>query len=68
MTYNQKAWLGVVLLCALFWLAVIGSVCPLYNRVDRLNARQPQSEFTDRHSLDPCTPHGAQVLAAPRNG
>lgn len=38
MTYNQKAWLGVLLLCTLFWVAVIGGACSLYNRADRLNA------------------------------
>lgn len=27
MTYNQKAWLGVLLLCTLFWVAVIGGAC-----------------------------------------
>ena len=53
MTYNQKAWLGVLLLCTLFWVAVIGGACSLYNRADRLNAHQPQSEFAARHSLAP---------------
>lgn len=26
MTYNQKIWLGVLLLCTLFWGAVISSL------------------------------------------
>jgi len=54
MTYNQKAWLGVLLLCT--------------NRADRLNAHQPQSEFAARHSLAPCSQQGAQASTAPRNG
>lgn len=37
MTYNQKIWLGVLLLCTLFWGAVISGACSLYNRTDRLN-------------------------------
>lgn len=53
MTYNQKIWLGVLLLCTLFWGAVISGACSLYNRADRLNAHQAQSEFAARHSLPP---------------
>ncbi|NRN13429.1 MULTISPECIES: hypothetical protein [Serratia] len=68
MTYNQKAWLGVLLLCTLFWVAVIGGACSLYNRADRLNAHQPQSEFAARHSLTPYSQQGAQASTAPRNG
>lgn len=68
MTYNQKAWLGVLLLCTLFWVAVIGGACSLYNRADRLNAHQPQSEFAARHSLAPCPQQGAQASTAPGMG
>ncbi|BEM78570.1 hypothetical protein SME38J_26730 [Serratia marcescens] len=68
MTYNQKAWLGVLLLCTLSWVAVIGGACSLYNWADRLNAHQPQSEFAARHSLPPCLQQGAQASTAPRNG
>ncbi|MGQ6448853.1 hypothetical protein ACUND8_22640 [Serratia sp. IR-2025] len=69
MTYNQKAWLGVLLLCTLFWVAVIGGACSLYNRADRLNAHQPQSEFAARHSQAPCAQPSAQASTAPpQNG
>jgi len=68
MTYNQKIWLGVLLLCTLFWAAVISGACSLYNRTDRLNAHQAQSEFAARHSLAPCSQQGAQASTAPRNG
>ncbi|BEM33929.1 hypothetical protein FUU19_16605 [Serratia sp. Lou2A] len=68
MTYNQKAWLGVLLLCTLFWVAVIGGACSLYNRADRLNTHTQESEFAARHSLAPCSQQGAQASTAPRNG
>ena len=68
MTYNQKIWLGVLLLCTLFWGAVISGACSLYNRTDRLNAHQAQSEFAARHSQAPCAQPGAQASTAPRNG
>jgi hypothetical protein len=68
MTYNQKIWLGVLLLCTLFWVVVISGACSLYNRADRLNAHQPQSEFAARHSLAPCPQQSAQAPTAPRNG
>ena len=67
MTYNQKSRLGVLLLCTLFWVAVIGGACSLYNRADRLNAHQPQSEFAARHS-GPCSQQGAQASTAPGMG
>lgn len=50
MTYNQKIWLGVLLLCALFWGAVISGACSLYNRADRFQAHHPESELAARHS------------------
>ncbi|HAT4998707.1 TPA: hypothetical protein I9761_002252 [Serratia marcescens] len=68
MTYNQKIWLGVLLLCTLFWGAVISGACSLYNRADRLNAHQAQSEFAARRSLPPCSQQSVQASAAPRNG
>lgn len=68
MTYNQKAWLGVLLLCTLFWVAVIGGACSLYNRTERLGAHHPESEFAARHSLAPCSQQAAQASTAPRNG
>ncbi|CAI0869888.1 Uncharacterised protein [Serratia marcescens] len=68
MTYNQKIWLGVLLLCTLFWAAVISGACSLYNRADRLNAHQAQSEFAARHSLPHCPQQSVQASAAPRNG
>ncbi|MCR1000500.1 hypothetical protein [Serratia rubidaea] len=30
MSYNKKVWLAMLLLCTLFWTAVIGSACALY--------------------------------------
>jgi len=68
MTYNQKIWLGVLLLCTLFWGAVISGACSLYNRAARLNAHQAQSEFAARHSLPPCSQQSAQASTSPRNG
>lgn len=68
MTYNQKAWLGVLLLCTLFWVAVIGGACSLYNRADRLNTHTQESEFAARHSLAPCSQQGAQASTAPGMG
>ncbi|MBI6152724.1 hypothetical protein JEP92_11700 [Serratia surfactantfaciens] len=68
MTYNQKAWLGVLLLCTLFWVAVIGGACSLYNRAEQLGAHHPESEFAARHSVAPCQQPNAQALTAPRNG
>ncbi|OFB50220.1 MULTISPECIES: hypothetical protein [Serratia] len=68
MTYNQKIWLGVLLLCTLFWGAVISGACSLYNRADRLNAHQAQSEFAARHSLTSSSQQSAQASTAPRNG
>lgn len=54
MTYNQKIWLGVLLLCALFWGAVISGACSLYNRADRFQAHHTESELAARHSQPPC--------------
>lgn len=68
MTYNQKVWLGILLLCALFWMAIIGGACSLYNRADSLNAHRQENEFAARHSLAPGAKQGAQALSAPRNG
>ena len=67
MTYNQKSRLGVLLLCTLFWVAVIGGACSLYNRADRLNAHQPQSEFAARHS-PPLLAARRSGVHRPRNG
>lgn len=30
MSYNKKVWLAVLLLCALFWTALIGLACTRY--------------------------------------
>ncbi|AUO03543.1 hypothetical protein C0558_17870 [Serratia marcescens] len=68
MTYNQKIWLGVLLLCTLFWGAVISGACSLYNRADRLNTHQAQSEFAARHSPAPSSQQSAQASTSPRNG
>ncbi|HEI8866371.1 hypothetical protein [Serratia sp. AKBS12] len=40
MSYNQKVWLGVVLFCTLFWLAVIQSVHTLGERLSQQSAQQ----------------------------
>ncbi|RJK66814.1 hypothetical protein CMV60_09600 [Serratia marcescens] len=68
MTYNQKIWLGVLLLCTLFWGAVISGACSLYNRADRFQAHHPESELAARHSQPPCTQPSSQASSAPRNG
>lgn len=68
MTYNQKIWLGVLLLCTLFWVAVIGGAYSLYQRVDRFQAHHAESEFAARHGQAPCAQPGAQASTAPRNG
>ncbi|OKB67137.1 hypothetical protein BHU62_08770 [Serratia marcescens] len=67
MTYNQKAWLGVVLLCGLFWAAVIGGASSLY-KAERPNAPHQKSEFAARHGQAPNAQQSAQALTAPRNG
>ncbi len=68
MTYNQKIWLGVLLLCTLFWVVVIGGACSLYNRLDRLNTNPQESEFASHYGQATGTHHSAQTQMAPRNG
>ncbi|WP_269933773.1 hypothetical protein [Serratia liquefaciens] len=49
MSYNQKVWLGVLVLCSLFWLTVIGGVLSVHKVFDRAQT-QNQQEFTAKYS------------------
>ncbi|CAI0801132.1 hypothetical protein [Serratia quinivorans] len=49
MSYNQKVWLGVLVLCSVFWLAVIGGIFSAHQAYERAE-RQSQQEFTARYS------------------
>lgn len=49
MSYNQKIWLGVLVLCSVFWLAVIGGIFSAHQAYERAE-RQSQQEFTARYS------------------
>ena len=73
MTYNQKIWLGVFLLCTLFWVAVIGGACSLYQRVDRFQAHhaervrrppQPGALRATRRSGVDCPPEWVGTISA----
>ncbi|QGH62925.1 hypothetical protein [Serratia proteamaculans] len=49
MSYNQKVWLGVLVLCGVFWLAVIGGIFSAHQAYERAE-RQSQQDFTVRYS------------------
>ena len=49
MSYNQKVWLGVLVLCSLFWLAVIAGVLSAHKAFDRAQM-QNQQEYTAKYS------------------
>ncbi|CAI1837318.1 hypothetical protein AB6864_07145 [Serratia proteamaculans] len=48
MSYNQKVWLGILVLCSVFWLAVIGSVFSAHEAFERANL-QSQQDFAARY-------------------
>ncbi|UNK29763.1 hypothetical protein MNO11_08515 [Serratia plymuthica] len=49
MSYNQKAWLSILVLCSVFWLAVFGSVLSV-NRVVERDHQQSQEALTAQTS------------------
>ncbi|CAI0897772.1 Uncharacterised protein [Serratia quinivorans] len=49
MSYNQKVWLGILVLCGVFWLAVIGGIFSAHQAYERAEL-QNQQEFTVRYS------------------
>ncbi|CAI0753859.1 Uncharacterised protein [Serratia grimesii] len=49
MSYNQKVWLGILVLCSVFWLAVIGGVFSIHEAYERTSL-QSQQDFTTRYS------------------
>lgn len=49
MSYNQKVWLGILVLCSVFWLAVIGSIFSAHRAFDHAQL-QNQQEFTAKYS------------------
>ncbi|VEI72147.1 Uncharacterised protein [Serratia quinivorans] len=61
MSYNQKVWLGILVLCSVFWLAVIGSVFSAHRAFKHANLQNRQ-EFTVRYSQH------VQGAAAPGHG
>ncbi|MEE4407360.1 MULTISPECIES: hypothetical protein [unclassified Serratia (in: enterobacteria)] len=49
MSYNQKAWLGVLVLCSVFWLVVIGSIFSVDRVFERTHQQNPEA-FTAQAS------------------
>ncbi|CAI1494730.1 Uncharacterised protein [Serratia quinivorans] len=49
MSYNQKVWLGALVLCGVFWLAVIGGIFSAHRALERTEL-QNQQDFTVRYS------------------
>jgi hypothetical protein len=58
MSYNQKVWLAVLVLCSVFWLVVIGGIFSAHQAYECAEW-QSQQEFSARYS-----PH-VQGAAAP---
>ncbi|SMB41728.1 conserved exported hypothetical protein [Serratia proteamaculans] len=48
MSYNQKVWLGILVLCSVFWLAVISSIFSAHEAFEHANL-QSQQEFSARY-------------------
>ncbi len=49
MSYNQKVWLAVLVLCSVFWLTVIGGIFSAHEAVERAD-RQSQQELAARNT------------------
>ncbi|WP_061795894.1 hypothetical protein [Serratia ficaria] len=49
MTYNQKVWLGILLLCSFFWLAVIGGISSLNGDLGRVGQHRQSDELAAQH-------------------
>lgn len=49
MSYNQKVWLGILVLCSVFWLAVIGSVFSAHRAFEHANLQNRQ-DFAARYA------------------
>lgn len=49
MSYNQKVWLGVLVLCSVFWLVVIGSIFSV-NQLFERHHQQSLEAFTAQAS------------------
>jgi hypothetical protein len=49
MSYNQKVWLAILVLCGVFWLAVIGGIFSAHRALEQADL-QNQQDFTVRYS------------------
>ncbi|CAI0702464.1 Uncharacterised protein [Serratia entomophila] len=59
MTYNQKVWLGILLLCGLFWLTVITSLFSLGGDLGRSDLGYQDSDLAALHGQ---RHHGGHML------
>lgn len=66
MSYNQKAWLSILVLCSVFWLAVIGCVFSV-NQVFASPCQQSlealAAQTSHRNHANAASDHNLQVLS-----
>ncbi|OJT37322.1 hypothetical protein [Serratia plymuthica] len=67
MSYNQKAWLSILVLCSVFWLVVIGSIFSA-NRVFERPHQQSLEALTAQtsHSYHATAASGHSLQAGAR--
>ncbi|MGW1442060.1 hypothetical protein ACWA06_04860 [Serratia rhizosphaerae] len=49
MSYNQKVWSAVLLMCALFWAAIIGTFCTLNDHHHQPGSYAEQKNSVAKH-------------------
>ncbi|MDT3249574.1 hypothetical protein QZQ97_01375 [Serratia sp. root2] len=64
MSYNQKAWLSILVLCSVFWLMVIGSIFSVnrvFERPHQQSLEALTAQATHRYHANAASDHSLQA-------
>ncbi|QUY48458.1 hypothetical protein JK621_24335 [Serratia plymuthica] len=64
MSYNQKAWLSILILCSVFWLVVIGSVFSVNEVLERTHQQSLEglsAQTSHSYHATATSAHGLQA-------